>query len=132
MTAPATTPLEVLRAARKLISLPSRWVKRWEAADVDGNQTTATEDDACAFCSLGALLRVTGSVDSFLYDASIARLAHAMYAPGLNRGRIPADVSTPDCAVVSFNDSYFTTHGDVIAAFDDAIQACIADGEGMP
>lgn len=92
------TPLEQLKAARELISVPERWTTGFLARNDKGNPRVPKREDATCFCAYGALMRVSGTLD-----------ADAMGALDKLSG---GDMST-------FNDTH--THAEVLAAFDKAI-----------
>ena len=49
---------EDLKAARSLITDPSKWTVGWFARDAAGNKTSACGPEAVCFCTAGALIRV--------------------------------------------------------------------------
>jgi hypothetical protein len=108
-----------LQCARALIEDPGRWTKRALARDANGRPVWPSTRSACAWCALGALLRVgahaRGRRDVRLAASNQARaaLARAAYS-----SMTPPDVR----AVGRFNDSIVTDHSDVLALFDRAIE----------
>lgn len=97
--------IEVLRAARELLSEPSRWRKGGGfAVDAFGGIVPPRSPDACAWCVLGAIYKVGALVRG-------AQAETALY-PALGRG-----------SLIVFNDRRSTTHEQLIALFDKAIHA---------
>lgn len=96
--------IEVLRAARELISDSARWTKGTSARDINGQKCEISR--GVSWCALGA-------ADKFSAGRGAAGAAlHAALAsmPG-NELRM----------VTSYNDSH--THAEVLALFDRAIAA---------
>lgn len=105
--------LEVLKAARHLLSDPNRWTKRAYARAADGLDIDATSDMAVSFCAIGAMRHVTGSdsiVDNEEYGEAMVALNGAVVWPGKL------------CRTARFNDHPDTTHEDVLALYDRAIE----------
>jgi hypothetical protein len=102
--------LTVLALARDLLSDEGRWVKGWYAVDARGRDADPCASRARRWCAAGALYRV---VDG----AAIAA-----------RGRATAEArgllmrACPERYVEKFNDAPTTTHADVLALFDRAIE----------
>jgi hypothetical protein len=109
MTAQATPSLEILKGARELLSDPTRWAKGYYAYTADGQQTSPVTPEAACFCVWGALDKVTGTF--FGPDA---------FAAGMYLGnQLPE--GWPSLA--NFNDAEETTHADLLALFDKAIES---------
>jgi hypothetical protein len=51
--------LDVLKAARALISDPARWTQGAYARDEQGNEVDIYDAEACAWCALGAITLVS-------------------------------------------------------------------------
>lgn len=101
--------LEILKAARNLISDPARWTQGEYARDAKGYHALATEECATCWCALGAILKMTKR-ENDVYRPVVAQLAQHCRA-----------VDTPaPWAVSTFNDTH--THGEVLALFDTAIE----------
>jgi hypothetical protein len=100
--------VDVLRKARERIAARGGWTQRGFALDHGGNEVDV--DKACRFCMLGALHAVTESQRT-INDARLA-LARAI---GCDRGSFSP--------IIDFNDAPSTTHADIIALFDRAIDA---------
>ena len=97
------TPLQTLKAARDLISDPARWTQGWFAKNERGLNVSEDHPDACCWCVLGAMKRVSSSSIGFHQAAAILR----------NRSMFRLfDLS-------EFNDTH--THAEVLALFDAAI-----------
>jgi len=112
MTAPKTV-LEVLIAARELISVPKRWTQHTFALDAHGDESEPNEPGAVCWCALGAIRHVCG--ESSRADWSLLALS----ADDALEVVLPRHVDGID----AFNDDAATQHADVIAAFDRAIAA---------
>lgn len=103
---------EALIAARELIAKPGAWCQGHYAIDSDLMVTDPSGGDACSWCPLGALGRVTtwrgqmdAQPDAFL-DAS-------------DRLSVSAGAQ-----IVRWNDDGTRTQAEVIALFDQAIETC--------
>lgn len=97
--------LEVLKKARELISVPSRWTQLAEARNIHGQPVGSLDTAAVCFCSVGALYKVDYS---HWHQARTALL-----------NAFPAH---SDCSTLSrFNDLH--DHAEVLALFDRAIKA---------
>lgn len=97
--------IDVLKAARELISDESRWTQQAMARDVSGKHVFSYDARATRWCSMGAINKASGFTGDRIPDA-------AMEA-SLAIGRVVFDV-------VKFNDS--SRHAEVLAAFDRAIE----------
>lgn len=107
--------LDILKAGRELLSDPNRWTKRTLARDKNGHATNDPWDKvSTCFCSVGAIHKVVGpnndtnrglkyAVADCLADSALALFGH--------RG-----------AVVVFNDAPSTTHDQILAVWDHAIE----------
>ena len=108
---------KILRGARDFIADPSHWVKL-SFGMKDGAGMNNALQDADRVCSLGAIGKVAG-LNGWGYD---------MTAEAFLAERCLLDVVTKDddfSSVPEFNDADETTHKDVVAAFDLAIEeAC--------
>ncbi len=95
--------IHVLRGAKKLIATPQQWTQ---------GALTATYHGRTCYCMVGALRQAaSGSVDyRHVRDHPAYMTAYATVI-----GQLPI-MSIPD-----FNDDTTTTHGDVLAVFDRAI-----------
>lgn len=98
---------EVLKAARELITDRNAWTQNNYAKDADGKGTGTADDNAVSWCAYGAISHVCTCKAIEIEDnsAPASRLIDAMGG----------------AAVSYFNDNH--THGEVLAAFDKAIEA---------
>lgn len=104
--------LEVLVAARELISAPERWTTGVLARNSKRHTVEPDDPSAICWCGMGAVVAVTPPQERVL-----APNDHWMYLPALNRLRATVGYDIfPD-----FNDSH--DHAQVLAAFDAAIEA---------
>ena len=103
------TLTEYLQKAKALIE--AGWTKGVYARDDNQDETNPEESDACAFCTLGALHRVSHSTmtkgNSVWYDAA-----------NVIKKCLPAEY---DGHIPSFNDDPNVSKDDVLALFDRAI-----------
>lgn len=99
--------VEVLKAAKALISDPAKWTQRSYARNAGGFSTCPTNGDAECWCSVGAIECVAGNSDLCLIAES--KLCAAIGGGG----------------IIRFNDMH--THSEVMAAFDRAIELAEAD-----
>lgn len=100
--------VEILKAARELISDEKRWTQGELARDMFGIYADYDSDDAVCFCSEGAIRRVTITVPS---DERLRARQDAWGALNKAAGG----------NIVTFNEG--RTHSEVLAVFDRAI-AC--------
>jgi predicted nucleotidyltransferase len=96
--------VEILKAARELISDEKRWTTCAMARDSAGHAVEAWDDDAVCFCSVGAIAKACVDIHP--------------------RGEIDArnaltKETTGGHTIVSFNDTH--QHAEVLALFDRAI-----------
>jgi len=96
--------LEILKAARELISAPERWTRDQFSRNEAGFAIDPESEKACCFCAVGALIKVSDN-DIFLRHQAKDFLAEHL---PVGYASIPA-----------FNDSH--THPEVVALFDAAI-----------
>ncbi len=98
------TTLEILKAARELISAPERWTQETSARTPDGRRCGALNANAVCWCSTGATLMF--DPDNLGHFADSA-LGWQLMSDGYNDG------------VERFNDTH--THAEVLALFDKTI-----------
>lgn len=103
------SPYEVLVLAKEKINSPEKWIKGYVAQNANGNVVNPWENDATCFCSVGAIMCVTKNIEDRLEAYKILR------------NSFPSIFN--NYTVASFNDSYATTHDDVMKVFDKAIEA---------
>ena len=96
------TPLEILKQARELISVPERWTQRASARSKNGDIVESNDVSAICWCSFGAIMRVC----SYNHPERWIAEEHL-------------DDVAPN--YIKFNDTH--THAEVLAAFDRAIAA---------
>ena len=107
--------VEILTAARKRIEDPKHWTKGAFARDAEGNPTAKTRSsDAVCWCSHGAVL--------FINEAA----GEVSRATGLLNDKV---ILRGYANVAHFNDDPHTTHADVLALFDAAIEDAKAKGD---
>jgi hypothetical protein len=104
-------PAEILRAARERIKDPERWTQSGAfACAADGRPMSPFADLAVCWCVRGSLYRETWSVSA----------AHEVEM--FLREAMGADFTSPDFEeLAAFNDAPETTHADVLALYDRAI-----------
>jgi hypothetical protein len=103
---------ETLVAARAVIEDPARWNKNGlYAADERGESAPVGSERAVCFCIFGAIAKAEGMHEGFQYSS----------APGAYVKQAVRDVS--ELEVTEYNDARSTTHADVLAVFDRAIEA---------
>jgi hypothetical protein len=95
------TPHEALVAARALIADERNWIKGDYDREVDGRT---------CYCADGALLAASWRPDLTYGVYDLARRTLALHARGGE-------------GIIYFNDHPMTTHADVLAMFDRAIEA---------
>lgn len=102
--------VDVLKAARDIISTPDKWTQRSYARAADNYPVAVGMKDACKFCALGAVLKVSertyAGPDDFAPMAILEGVAHQYH----------------DMSVVGYNDSPNTSHQDIMELYDRAIQ----------
>lgn len=104
------TPAEILRAARAKIAEPEHWTK--------GEYVLFNEaDEPDRWCAVGSIYAVDPEVGNDPEHPSLRALVVAL------RGVYEGLASEPsETSVLNFNDSANTSHEDVLAAFDRAIE----------
>src|SRR6266853_5063736 len=96
----------ILIAARELIEKPEAWCK-FELARMGSVPVWSGSEDATCFCALGAIVRLLGSAT---YGSPVEDALDSAVPGGFA------------CAS-DFNDAPTTTHADVLALYDRAIEA---------
>lgn len=124
---------DALRAARSKIQNPEAWTKTAPALDSSGVRVDAQDRAAVCFSSYGAIVSIIG-VNENLVTAMIAietatpeRFVEmaAMQMEEATKSR-KGHVGEKPLGFGMFNDDVDTTHAEVLAAFDRAIE--IAEG----
>lgn len=105
------TTKQTLEAARALIADKAHWTQREPARNDKGEPVSPHNPDAVAFCSVGALIKVTGRA----MNAPITREFYPEYYAGLTA----LTLSIHKHSVTGFNDSH--KHEEVLQLFDKAI-----------
>ena len=105
---------EILVKAKKLIEDYEHWTTHTLARDGKGKGCDPLSNEACSFCSLGAIVNVTQASKyvadrSSYYDEAVELLRLAMYPNNYNEFRFIGD----------FNDKH--SHEEVLDAYDKAI-----------
>lgn len=98
---------EILRKARELISDPTHWTQKAFARGPDGRSVDDSDPRACSWCSLGALIKVTG--ENFPRGELVLERAVRELHPGIDTA-----------SIVRFNDT--RSHSEVLAVWDRAIE----------
>lgn len=101
------TTLEILKAARELISVPERWTQGAAARHKNGNVIGWNTANASCWCSTGAVMKCG------LHHADSAL---SLLAEVTSVGSVPY-----------YNDTH--THAEVLAMFDRAISIAEAENE---
>lgn len=109
MEAKPQTAVDVLVAARELISVSERWTQGETARDRDGRFVLSDSKDAVCWCGLGALTKAV-KASSFWFEARDLLLR---VEPG---------------GIAKFNDAKGRTHAEVVALFDSAIALARKEG----
>lgn len=104
-------PSEILIKAKSLIDTPQKWTQGEYAKSEKGRRVQPTSPRATCFCSVGAVLRATGSKDEFFWmiDNEQREEAIDILSEAMNVEHVPL-----------FNDTH--THAEVMAAWDEAIK----------
>lgn len=99
----------VIVRAREILSDPKHWIKSTYARNLVGDSVLATSPHAVCWCSMGALWKAFDEVGK-----NTTRMeAYTFLQKNL--------LENEDIA--GFNDNPDTTHSDVMAAFDRAIES---------
>lgn len=112
-------------AVKALLKTPKQWSKGELAVDRDGKVADFHDDDACSFCLIGAIARVSDDLKLKAYPfdpystVEKSDLGKLVAAVLVGRERVYKSDRITD-RFAKFNDSMLTTHGDVLAALDVA------------
>lgn len=116
-------PSEILKQARDLIGTPGKWCKKTMARNQEGNGVANWDTNACAWCAVGACLRVCGdSTNSQVFVSKTPIYSFLCKAMEKKYGLL-ADT------LAEFNDLPKTTHDMIMGLFNDAIQLAKEAGE---
>lgn len=99
------TTKEVLIKAKQLVE--KGWTRNVLARNAAGEPVFSNSPEACAFCVAGAIEHAQGD------DPDAGMEAFAVMHDSLG-----------NVSITDFNDAATTTHADILAAFDRAIQEC--------
>ena len=97
--------VDILKAARALIDTPEKWTRGLNARDAHGQDVRPNSLEAVCFCARGAIIRSAGFEHIDAYEL----LQNALPIGG--NDFVPA-----------YNDNPDTTHADIMALFDRAIE----------
>lgn len=106
MPSNANPALEILEQAQNLIRDPEHWITDYYASDNRGDLCEPSEERATCFCSVGAVMRASGT-SGLNYRRAKRLLDQAVekHAPNY-------------AGIVDYNDSH--THADVMRMFNKA------------
>lgn len=102
--------LDVLKGTRELLSDPAHWVQDVNAVDLVGEVVLPTSPDARSWCMIGAAIKVGGHEGKEVLPSALAEFVPLAFRVG------------QVALVASFNDAPTTTHADILAALDGAIE----------
>ncbi len=108
---------DILKQAKALIELPSRWTRYTLARDASGSVVWPHDLEACKFCSVGAVKR---AIHLNRQDPDLPKMPHATAIDALTKGRWLGARHTRTESLQAFNDMH--THPEVMKLFDDAIK----------
>jgi hypothetical protein len=99
--------LQILKAARALITPEGAWTQGFYARTKNGFTVNTQSKDACSWCWLGAIAKVSDNIGGPQYEA-----AHDLFKR-VSGEKYPS----------KFNDAPGRTQAEVLAKFDEAIAA---------
>ena len=106
---------EVLTSAKALIADPQNWCKGYHAVDSDNNRVSANSENACAWCSMGAIqksMRIDSTINYLRVESAVFSTIEGVIM----------EYSGEYDTIMSFNDACETQHADVMQVFDAAIE----------
>ena len=114
------TTLEILKAARELLSDEKRWTKGHYARDAQQRPTPPHAVDAVCWCPEGAMAKFSaasedGTVNSIQVDEPLFFAFQAVNKAVFGKGQTLTD------RIHTWNDASERTHAEVLQRFDDAI-----------
>ena len=118
---------QVLLDARELISSPDRWCQGANAIDGAGISASPYSKRAAAWCSFGAIRKVTEVGDKETWAALLDYLNEIVERNSDN----PLYADDDYQSLIVFNDNAETKHGDVIKIFDEAIDGMRNEGDSL-
>lgn len=110
------TPLEIMKEAREILTNPAQWTQGVYARDEAGCGVNWEDEAATCFCALGAIRKAGGEEWLYVDDAAIELLVAAL--PSDWKQKTDGMPPRPHY----YNDDEATTHADVLAWFDRAIE----------
>ena len=119
----SNTNLRYLREARELLADPERWTQEAFARNHLHWQVDAGSENACCFCAIGALHRVTRVHTVEAADANYYVLRRIL-ADAVRASKLSETEQRYKCdgtLIVAWNDAPGRKHEEVLAVFDKAI-----------
>lgn len=108
--------VNALALGRAIVTDPEAWTKGCEARNDKGQEVATYDNGACKFCMVGALNFAAGNASDF---GSTYQLYEGIKF--LNRAIMVLDSRTHPNVTV-FNDSGRTTHRQMLAVYDKAVE----------
>jgi len=115
--------LELLNKAQDLIREPANWFQGSYAADQNSKVVDTYSDQACKFCTYGALARAWNDPDT-VYTNQVSSYAHRYVTQAARL--LDAEILGP----AEFND--LKSHTEVMAMFDKAKELAANDIPTLP
>lgn len=114
-----TISAEALAAARSLVASEGQWTKCAYARGEAGQEVHHLDAAATSFCSMGAVAKILGHSRE-----GITQLTAKGFFEPLERalGGRSKERDERGCLVQAFNDYTVTTHEQILAMFDKAIE----------
>lgn len=109
--------LTILRGAREILSERYRWAQGASAYDKTGERVSSRSSRAACFCASGALDRALVGA----YGQSLWIQGRAYEEAEIALGEAILAITGRRMDTAMWNDAYRTTHEEVLAAFDRAI-----------
>jgi len=138
-----TMTIDILRTAREIISDPEHWTKGVYARNASSVQVDTNSATAVRFCATGCIKRATGKVVAAAVNSNVDLTLINIVEdfPEVGYPHLWAikelDSALSDCLeehtldrVVYYNDHPETTHADILALFDKAIEKLDNDAQG--
>ena len=100
---------EILVAAKALIEKPSNWTQKACARDYNGLEVAPLSSEACSWCILGAVRKVTSDTNN---EKVYEKVYENLY-PFIN-----------EVLISEFNDRH--SHSEILAVFDKGIAMALA------
>ena len=115
-----------LRAVREMLADPKKWTKEAMARDINNKPVMPRDDAAVCYCIQGAMekLCLYGNLIHCAGQKRLYRMCLALKDVPIIKYFEPDGLDDDVFhAIVHFNDSHQTTHDQVLAAFDAAIES---------